>query len=464
MTKLLTEPRVIKEIKEVKPKKRVKKKADGEKSVCTSHKVLYETSNNEVNELFRVYKENRLKARVKFFNKGRGYFSFRRLVLFEFDNGDFEMCSFTTSFGISTTNKIYSSQKKDASIIYVKNKFWVNQNKNFQPLTFGNLTIFINNHENIYVYGENDGNLKKSKIYDYFYNRFHWFKTVHESKVSRSLTFNKVVEDELFKLKDMTRQVLGVHHKLGMMIAESKTFKQMVSESSGKGVKHWKELMKTLDGVDLLTDEMINSPYFYDTCKMARTLGRKVNCKWGLKRLKEEHDTWAKEITRIILECELEYDLNIRPIYKAFAEYSGFNLLSTNKDMLAEGMIQNHCVGTYINKVEKGQCAIYHVDGYTLELSHVTESFKVKESFEEGSGFPTYRNVEKKVLKNVQFRGKYNAEAPKELNDKVNRMLIGFIISKEMELAEESDKHYLIKYNNNNVVQVNVVEELDNIF
>ena len=164
-----------------------------------------------------------------------------------------------------------------------------------------------------------------------------------------------------------------------------------------------------------------------------------------------------------MLECELEYDLNIRPIYKAFAEYSGFKLLSTNKDMLAEGMIQNHCVGTYINKVEKGQCAIYHVDGYTLELSHITETFKVKESFE--GGIPQYRNLEKKVLKNVQFRGKYNADAPKELNDRVNRMLIDFMVSKEMELAEENDKTYLIKHsNNNNYHQVNAVEEIDDIF
>lgn len=460
MTKLLTEPRVIKEINGVKLNKRVKKKADGEKSVCTGYRVLFEGINDEVNELFRVYKEDPFKARVKFFNKGRSYFNIRRLVLFEFENGDFEICSFINSFGISTTNKIYGSQKKDASILYVKNKFWIKQNKNFQPLTFGNLTNFINNHENIYVYGENDDKIKKSKIYDYFDNRFHWFKTVHESKVSRGLTFNKIVEDELFKLKDMTWRVLGVHHKLGIMIAESKTFKSILSDS-GKGVKYWKELMKVLDGVEHLTEEMLNSIYFYDTCKMARTLGRRVNCRWGLKRLKEEHDVWAKEITRIILECELEYDLNIRPIYKAFAEYSGFKLLSTNKEMLAEGMIQNHCVGTYINKVEKGQCAIYHVDGYTLELSHVTESFKVKESFE--GGIPQYRNVEKKVLKNVQFRGKYNADAPKELNDRVNRMLIDFMVSKEMELAEENDKSYLIKYNNN-VVQVNAVEEIDDIF
>lgn len=459
MTKLLTEPRIIKKINDIKPKKRVKK--THEKGAGVKYTVFREWETNEVKELIRVYKEDPFKARVKFFNKGRGYFGFARIVLFEFDNGDFEICKFHNTFGISVTNKMYSSQRKDASIIYRKKKFWIKQNNSIQPLTFGNLTGFINNQENIYVYGENGDKFKNSMIYNYFYNRFHWFKTVHESIVSRGLTFNKITNEKLYKLKDMTWASLGVHHNLGVMIANSKTFKHIISENR-KGVKHWKEIMKVLDGVEHLSEEMVNSSYFYDTCKMARTLGRKVNCRWGLKRLKDEHDSWAKEITRIVLDCELEYDLNIRPIYKAFAQYSGFKLLKTNKDMLAEGMIQNHCVGTYIDKVEKGQCAIYHVDGYTLELSHVTETFKVKESVE--GGIPQYRNVEKKVLKNVQFRGKYNVEAPTELNNLVNKMLLDFMVSKEMDLAEERDKLYLIKYRGDKVVQINQNEEIDELW
>jgi hypothetical protein len=92
----------------------------------------------------------------------------------------------------------------------------------------------------------------------------------------------------------------------------------------------------------------------------------------------------------------------------------------------------------------------------------VTESFKVRDSYE--GGIPQYRNVEKKVLKNVQFRGKYNVEAPKELNDKVNKMLIDFMVSKEMELAEERDKTYLVSYGNNNYHQINEVEQVNDIF
>jgi hypothetical protein len=99
-----------------------------------------------------------------------------------------------------------------------------------------------------------------------------------------------------------------------------------------------------------------------------------------------------------------------------------------------------------MNKVDRGACAIYHVDGYTLELSHVTESFKIKESID--GEIPQYRNVEKKILKNVQFKGKYNINAPEELVKLVNKKLIDFMVSEEMGLVEDEEKGYVGNYNN----------------
>ena len=124
MSKLLTEPRIIKEIKDVSPKKRVKKKSSDEK-VGVKYTVFFEGAKTDVDELFRVYREDPFKARVKFFNKGKGYFSFCRVVLFEFENGEFEICRFQNSFGISTTNKIYSSQKRMLVLYIVKKSFGI---------------------------------------------------------------------------------------------------------------------------------------------------------------------------------------------------------------------------------------------------------------------------------------------------------------------------------------------------
>lgn len=414
MTKLLTEPRVIKEISDVKSKKKVFKKTDRK---CVNYTLIREGDKTTINELIRVYKEDPFKARVKFFNSSRGTYVFNRLVLFEFDNGDFEFCEFKNSFGISVTNKMYSSQKKVSSVIYTKGRFWLKRNT-IKPLFFNNLISFINDCET-FTYNNLLRVVEVSKIYSYFNTKFHWFRAVYDSEgVAYNLTFNRIVKDKLYKLRDMTLASVGVNHKISKVILSGGRFANMIKQNNG--VYIWKEYLRYMDNTHCLKSELVESEYFYDTCKMAKTLGRKVNCKWSLRRLKEEHDKWAKEITKIVLECEVEYDLKISQIYRAFSEYSGFRLLKTNKEMLAEGMIQNHCVGTYINSVQSGYCGIYHINGYTLELKCV-----LTDNSEDSN----------KKLKIIQFKGKYNVDAPVELFNMVNKEVESFNnsdISKEI--------------------------------
>lgn len=403
MTKLLTEPRVIKKITDVKSKKKVFKKTDRE---CVNYKLLYESDKAKVNELIRIYKEDPFKARVKFFNDFKNMYSFNRVVLFEFSNGDFEICSFRNRFGISKTNRMYSSQKKLSSIIYSNGKLWIREST-IRPLNFRKLITFISNNEIATLGGVKELRVI-SKIYDYFNTKFHWFRTVYDSNgLAHDISFNRIIKDKLFKLRDLLLVSVNVDHRVSKNIFSSGRFADIIKQSAS-GVGIWKDYLQYIDNVHCLKKEMVESPYFYDTCKMARTLGRKVNCKWSLRRLKEEHDKWAKEITNIVLECEVEYDLKISQIYRAFSEYSGFRILKTNKEMLAEGMIQNHCVGTYISSVQSGYCGIYHIDGYTLELAYKA----IHES--------------DKKLTMVQFKGKYNTDAPIELMDMVSKKVESF--------------------------------------
>lgn len=191
---------------------------------------------------------------------------------------------------------------------------------------------------------------------------------------------------------------------------------------------------------------MLNDQLFIDTCKMARTLGRKINCKWGLKRLKEEHDSWAMEITNIVLDCEVEYDLSIKPVFVAFAEFSGYKLLKTNKDLLREGMLQHHCVGTYINDVNNGSCAIYHINGYTLQVKLDCDHKLVRDNHgtfltEEGNiRVPQSRYVDVpklsgNKLKTNQFKGIFNNEASQESYDEVAIKMEEFRLSGKLDEA-----------------------------
>jgi hypothetical protein len=141
---------------------------------------------------------------------------------------------------------------------------------------------------------------------------------------------------------------------------------------------------------------------------MAKTLDRKVNCSWSARRLKEEHDVWSKEITDIVF-TEGDRLMGVNDMFIKFADESGFNLLRTTKEMNIEGRKNDHCVATYVGKVDNGNCGIYSIDGYTLELNT-----------------KWVNNHTKLALVIAQFRGYKNSNAPENLYDKVKGELYKF--------------------------------------
>jgi hypothetical protein len=448
MSKLLTEPRGKMELTDVKKKKRVKKEPS--EPVEVRYTVLHEGDKRRVDELFRIYKANPYNARVKYFN-AKQKVSFERLVVFEKGLSDFEIALFTNSFGISITNRMYSGQKKESSIVYKGGKFWSISKRGrganvIRPLTWGSLMNFIQEAEGINSWGNNTyDRLKKSKVFGFLYGKFPWLKMLSEHSMSMGVNLNVVKEKKLFKYKDLTKHIMKVPNDIAEIVVDSKAFGHL-RNSEGRPVKGWTSLLKDLENVQFLTKEILDCHFFMDSCKMARTLGKKVNCKWSLKRLKDEHDTWSRLIGNIVLDCEETYDLALRPEFIAFAEFTGYRLLMTNKDMLIEGMMQNHCVGTYIDKVNRGDCAIYSIDGYTLQVGiekkrellrgffdldengdpigeareiDGLDDFDGDEEYQEQVRLPQSKNVEIKVFKNLQFRGKHNVSAPPELVEKV---------------------------------------------
>jgi hypothetical protein len=111
-------------------------------------------------------------------------------------------------------------------------------------------------------------------------------------------------------------------------------------------------------------------------------------------------------------------------------------------------MIQNHCVGTYIDRVDRGDCAIFHVDGYTLQVGIEFKTEKVKvmpETSIFGNGritMPETKMVEVKTFKNLQFRGKHNKSAPQELVDEVQSYMDEFIKQDGFNKVKEGSEVY----------------------
>ena len=451
--KLFEEIRIDEKLAEPKKKyKRVKKDDDVDKPKV-KYTLLREGNKDKVGEFIELYKEDPYKARVKFFNGNKNAYTFSRLVLFEYENGDFQICNFLIRFGISVTNRMYSTQKKVSSISYRNKKFWYKGiGGNVMPLGYNNFSEFVSSNEinilNFYDPKKQEEVLANSKIVQYFLERFHWFRVVLEYEHKYNITFNTIVSKKLFGIKDLNRHLFKVPYNISLILEKGDFINRVKRDSNGLskfvalGV-----ILKVLSHIDHLREEMVNDVYFYDTCKMAMTLGYKINCKWGLKRLRQEHDEWARLITQIELDCIKEFDLNIRPQYFAFEEYSGFKLLKTNKDMLVEGMFQEHCVGTYIDRVDRGECAIFHVDGYTLQLgiSERVESIREMPDVSVfGNGnvvIPVTKNKFVRCFKNMQFKGKYNSKPPKELVEYVENMMKSFELSGGLDIDEETEEY-----------------------
>jgi hypothetical protein len=123
--------------------------------------------------------------------------------------------------------------------------------------------------------------------------------------------------------------------------------------------------------------------------------------------------------------------------------------------MLAEGMLQHHCVGTYIDRVDKGQTAIFHVKGYTLQVqvldldwkTHKSRTERVHPLYTPESYYnkDLYEKIDpshNRALVNAQFRGKFNQSAPQELVDEVNQMLIDFVNAGGFENTSKCEETY----------------------
>lgn len=462
MCKLISAPRVPKELS-VPKKPRIKKKKTISEDTKVTYKVLREGSSSTVNQLFELYKLDRYKARVKYMSNPRGY-SYTRLVIFEYGDKEFEITEFENTFGVSKTNRIYSSQKKVCSIIFKKGKFYYinkrNKNNMVRPLTFHLLNGFIYASENCY-----DRKIENSEIFNFLISKAPWIKTVFETEAAYALSFNTILTNKLTSQKDLLRHVFKVPMNVIQVIDKSvqaiyvgQDDRPMIRQtnrprSSLEILKQWKEVSKVLDGVQNLTEEFYHHPSFYDTCTMAYKLGKKVNCRWGIKKLVQMHDEWSKDLRNILLDCEIEYMLKVRLPYYGLASYSGWKLLFTNKELLVEGVRQNHCVGGYIDRVERGECAIFHVDGYTLQVridrcaevvgSYTTTATLTANNLDNidrvllnnvtSQNLGNVKPILRFNISNVQFRGKNNCDPPNELVEKVNQMLDEYGRSKEFQ-------------------------------
>ena len=373
------------------------------KKVKPEWELIYENANHKIDRLIEVYKDNPLHARILRHQGHSSEYQKSRIVAYTFENGDINVVHFIKSFGISVTNKMYQSERNNGAIIYKKetNKWYLKSKSGIKVLSYGGCIAFIQQATNFYTAGDNS-------VMDYIITKLPWVRNIKEDKwdVSHSLNFNTIITHKLFNLKAIYRHMFGIPYPvIEIMMTGLKG--NVYGMNPQSFYKMWKEMKKVLINVENLSTELFMDQHFQDTCKMAGSIGQKINCSWSKARLKAEHDKWSKEISNVLLLNQKNTKLRIYDIYQTFAEYSGYKLLETNYDMIEDGVIMSHCVATYIDRVNSGSCAIYKVDGHTMELRL--------------SNSVNHNN--KKGLYWIQIKGFRNAEAPNELKTQVQNML-----------------------------------------
>lgn len=411
-----------------------------DKTEGVTRRVLYQSPIDDDFERFLLlYKEDKRKARITYFHSRGDYiggeyqnsrgFSFHNLILFEKPNGDFSIVLSKVKWGLSITTKMYKSETMQSMVSFKKsgNKFWLiargkKEKKMLMPLTLSNLrTAFPYTEMQLIIIKE-------------LQNRFGWLRYVQENDVAHSVAFNTIVRNKLFSLESLMRHVYKAPYPVAKKLHLAVRLVSSIRTSGGK--KALQLFMRYIRNIESLTEERAKSGLFWDTVRMGMVLDKQVNCSWGDARLKQEHDNWSMEITMVLMDSKSR-DMRIDEIYSDFEEFSKYQLLKTTKEMVREGMVNKHCVASYISKVDSGKCGIFHINGHTLE---------VVKTLKEGGFFG---------LDMIQLKGFHNAPAPAELQQMVDDMLVSFNdeMRKRMENTKNGSESVALEGFNNGVEQ-----------
>jgi len=139
--------------------------------------------------------------------------------------------------------------------------------------------------------------------------------------------------------------------------------------------------LKYFKSVFILNGEKSIDPQVVrDYVRMSHELGEKLNLKLkSFKRLEAEHNILS-------IKSQLKEVGNVVKVAKCYKyidvshEKYNIRLLETAEEVVNEGVVMKHCVSSYIRDINRGGCAIFHIDmidapgkGWTMEVNKSDE-------------------------------------------------------------------------------------------
>jgi len=377
---------------------------------ATITELLYENTPDDVTQLNKIYDIDRYHARVFYLNtrgdvRSENTFKQKSLYRFEDKDGNMDLVLFTKSYGVSKTNRRYISKKVEFRVRVRESGVWVTHNSKIRAFMLYDSSLHTH-HGKI-----------SDKVQEVLYNKLAWYRYVREEFPHSNRSLNYFINNNLYNKKDIIKHEYGFDWPLSNLLYELDKKGALHGASDFRNLKYYKPWITNENKFNekLILD---NWALFHDSLRVAKALDRKVSLRWSKARLEKEHINMSMDMVHIIYQYD-ESALDNKKCYVEFAEHSGFELISTMKDLAIEGITKRHCVVSYKGSINNHYSGIYAIEDYTLEL---------------GEG--------KDGLYNRQFRGVENALAPDDLHRKVDKMLISF--NKEyykLEVSEDKKEY-----------------------
>ena len=186
--------------------------------------------------------------------------------------------------------------------------------------------------------------------------------------------------------------------------------------------------------------------YFDDLIKMANDVGQKINFSLNKDNIKEQHDRMLLDNLDKMKAKQIHVDDKYLILEKYLPKQ--FKMIKDGKELLFEGLTQKHCVNSYSDNINRGECCIittqYDEKRYTAEIRF---------------GKSWLDDYNQEIYRINQFKGYANSSVPNELMSKLQDTI---------NEVNKKEKKYISKIkgsiNDPFIDNLEVVEYIDNPF
>ena len=201
---------------------------------------------------------------------------------------------------------------------------------------------------------------------DYF--KAEWFNNAPINlKISTTnSTFEKVLKGKITNPRDLIKAIIKANPTMRNLDIPTELVWKWLNTGNSARIQSLSDMMSVAKDPTHVLEFILDPKNSFmhhellDLIKQAQMLGRKIDFKWSMNRMKEVHNEWTKEI----MDIEQEYVEKIEYNYKNELPSNGcLELITDSKELYIEGKTMSHCV--YTNYADTVSSKTYFVFKFT---------------------------------------------------------------------------------------------------